>query len=59
MNKQAMIREYLMILLKNFSINTVDDMIFQSSMMARLTATTNQLTRKTSVKANMNFILYR
>jgi hypothetical protein len=51
MNEHANAREYLMTLMNNLSINTPDDVKFQSSILAKLTETTNQLTRKTSVNS--------
>ncbi len=49
LNKHANIRERLMIWVNHLSINTSEDVKFQSSILAKLTETTNQLTRKTSV----------
>ena len=49
LNEHANIREYFMMLINNLSIITPNDLKFQSSVLAKLTQTTNQLTRKTSV----------
>ena len=49
LNAHANIRERLMLWLTNHSINTFDNLKFQSSLITKLTETTNELTRKTSV----------
>lgn len=49
LNKQANIRERLIFMIVQFEIETSNDLIFQSSLLARLTHATNQLTRQASV----------
>ncbi len=56
LNEHAKIRESLMMLVNHLSINTSDDVKFQSSILATLTAATNQLTRKTSVDSKIIFV---
>ena len=48
-NKHARVRDYLMILLSNFSLITLNDLIFQSSILFQLTRTSNELSRQTAV----------
>jgi len=57
-NQHAHVREYLMMFINNLSINTPDDVLFQASILSKLTETTNQLTRKTSVKVKISFFLH-
>jgi hypothetical protein len=49
LNQHANAREYLMILVNNLSIYTLDDVKFQGSILTKLTQAGNQLTRKTLV----------
>jgi hypothetical protein len=49
LNEHANVREYLMMFINNLSVITPDDVKLQSSVLAKLTGTTNQLTRKLSV----------
>ncbi len=49
LNQHANAREYLMILVNNLSIYTLNDVKFQGSILAKLTQAGNQLTRKTLV----------
>jgi len=60
LNQRANIREYLMILINNLSILTPNHVKLQSSILSKLTQTTNELTRKTSVlqKIFFFFILF-
>lgn len=48
-NKHARVRDYLMLVLSNFSLNTLNDLIFQSSILAQLTRTSNELSQHTAV----------
>ncbi len=58
LNKHANVREYLMMFIKNLSIKTPDDVKFQASILAQLTKTTNQLTRKSAVKMKVSLFLH-
>lgn len=49
LNIHAYVREYLLILIRNFSMNNSTDMIFYSSILAKLTEISNQLTLNASV----------
>jgi hypothetical protein len=51
-NQHANVREYLMMFINNLLIITSDDVKLQASVLAKLTETTNQLTRKASVTHN-------
>jgi len=56
LNKHASIRERSMMFINNLTITTSNNIKFQSSILATLTETTNQLTRKTSV--GLIFLLF-
>lgn len=58
LNQHAQRREYLMMLMNNFSTITPDDVKFQSSILAILTQSTNQLTRQTSVNSTIDFFQF-
>lgn len=50
LNRYAYLREYLFLTINNFSTNTPNDLIYQSSLLANLSQSTNQLTRLSAVK---------
>jgi hypothetical protein len=49
LNQHANAREYLMMIVNNLSISTLNDVKFQGSILSKLTQTGNQLTRRTLV----------
>lgn len=49
LNQHAHVREYLMMFINNLSITKPDDIKLHASILSKLTESTNQLTRKTSV----------
>lgn len=46
----AYVREYLLMIISNFSLMNLNDLKFRSSILAKLTETPNQLSRKSSVR---------
>ena len=55
LNKHAHVREYLLTLISNLSMNTSTDIIFYSSILAKLTEIPHQLTIKASVDDQSSF----
>lgn len=49
LNRHAAVREYLFLTINNLSINTPNDLIYQSSLLANLSQSINQLTRLSAV----------
>ena len=50
LNKQARAREYFLSLIDDDPLDFIDHVKFQASILAQLTAATNQLTRNASVR---------
>ena len=57
LNRDAHLREYLFLTINNLSIHTPNDLIYQSSLLANLSQSTNQLTRLSAVKDHSLFHL--
>jgi len=55
-NQHASIRENLIVYLVNLSVNTFDDIKFQSSILSQLTKSNNELTQQTSVNKSKSKI---
>lgn len=55
LNRHAYLREYLFLIIDNLSAHSPNDLSYQSSLLANLSQSTNQLTRRSAVK---RIILY-
>ena len=52
LNRHAHLREYLLTTIDNLTVSSPTDVMFQSSILATLTQSTNQLTRESSVNCS-------